>query len=312
MITLLKWAIVVGAVLFSASANADTIKMRVAYPSGMNGQIPVVLEKTRIPVKYGLDVEYNFFQNGPPMMEALASENVDVVITSLMPIASFLSKQPGKGMIVAQLGASSHSLLVPKDSHAKSIADLRKKRIAVSFFTDSHLDLLNLIKSAGMDPAKDVKLMNTPPNELMLVFSQGFADAIVVRTPQSQRMQKQFGAKEIKVWPFRFAVLMSSSYMKKYPSSKEKLVSALEEAVAYIASNRLQSAQWFAEKLRMDPKIVLQATGVDPLFSRVAKADDVKIEITPAFHRLLNQWMETSMDHGLIKTKVDVAASVAK
>ena len=31
------------------------VKIRIAYPSGMNGQIPVVMERAGIAKKYGLD-----------------------------------------------------------------------------------------------------------------------------------------------------------------------------------------------------------------------------------------------------------------
>src|SRR5690242_8753103 len=75
---------------WSADAQAPT-KIRIAYPSGMNGQIPVVMERAGIATKYGLDAEFVFFQYGPPMMEALASGHVDAVVTSLMPVTTFLS-----------------------------------------------------------------------------------------------------------------------------------------------------------------------------------------------------------------------------
>ena len=51
----------------------------------MNGQIPVVMERTGIAKKHGLDAEFVFFQYGPPMMEALASGHIDAVVTSTDP-----------------------------------------------------------------------------------------------------------------------------------------------------------------------------------------------------------------------------------
>lgn len=135
---------------------ADPIKIRIAYPSGMNGQIPVVMERAGIAKKYGLDAEYSFFQYGPPAMEAFVSGRVDAVITSLMPVTTLLSKQPDTAEIVAALGQSSHSLMVEKDSPISNVKMLKGKKIAVSFNSDSHLDLLNLLKSSGLNPASDV------------------------------------------------------------------------------------------------------------------------------------------------------------
>lgn len=297
------------ALMFAGAANAaDEIKIRIAYPSGMNGQIPVVMERANIAKQYKLDAEYAFFQNGPPMMEALASGNVDAVVTSLMPVASYLSKQPGKAVVVAQLGASSHSLMVPKDNPAKSLKDLRGKKIAVSFSTDSHLDLLRLIKENGMDPAKDVTLLNAPPNELMLSLSQGFSDAILIRVPQVERVQEQFGARVIYSWPFRFVAIMRTDYMAKNPAAMARFIDALEASVLYTAQHREQAAQWFAERLRMDAKTVLQATGKDPVFN-VTRLDQVDVRVTPAFRKIFEEWANASLDFNLIKTPVDLNAS---
>lgn len=297
--------VLLGLVFISSVHAADAIKIRIAYPSGMNGQVPVVMERAGLAKQYKLDAEFAFFLNGPPMMEALASGNVDAVVTSLMPVTSFLSKQPGKAVVVAQLGASSHSLMVPKDSPDKSLRDLRGKKIAVSFATDSHLDLLRMIKEAGMDPAKDFTLLNTPPNELMLSLSQGFSDAILIRVPQVERMQEQFGARVIHSWPFRFAAIMRTEYIKQNPAAVARFIDAVEASVLYTAQNREQAAQWFAEKLRMDAKTVLRATGKDPIFN-VARLDQVDVRVTPAFRKAFERWASASLDFNLIKTPIDL------
>lgn len=292
-------------------ALAADLKIHVAYPTGMNGQIPVVMERTGIAREHGFDAEYTMFQNGPPMMEALASGNVDAVITSLMPITTFLSRQPGRALVVAQLGASSHSLMVGKDSGINTLADLRGRKIAVSFSTDSHLDLLRLLRENRLEPGKDVTLVNTQPNELMLAIAQKFADAILIRVPQVERMQEQFGARVIHSWPFRFAVLMRSDYLKENPGARARFVDALEAAVFYTSKNRLQAAQWFAERLRLDPQTVLRASGSDPIF-RAARVEDVDIRVTPGFQKLLEDWTEDSLRYDMVKSRIDVAASIAR
>lgn len=289
---------------------AGEIGIRIAYPSGMNGQIPVVMERAGIAKQYKLDAEYAFFQNGPPMMEALASGNVDAVITSLMPITSFLSKQPGKAVVVAQLGASSHSLMVPKDSPVKSVRDLKGKTVAVSFSTDSHLDLLRQLKESGLNATKDVTLINVPPNELPLSLSQGYSDAIVIRVPQVERAQDQFGARIVYSWPFRFAVVMRTEYLARNPNALTRFIDALEASVLYTSHNRQKAAKWFAEKLRMDAKTVLEATGHDPIFN-ATRLDQVDVRITPQFRKTFESWVAASLDSGLIKTPVNINAAFA-
>jgi len=289
-----------------AAAQSD-IKIRIAFPSGMNGIYPTVMERAGIAKKHGLDAEFSFFQNGPPMMEALAAGSVDAVITSLMPITSFMSRQPGKATLVAQLGYSSHSLMVPKDSPAASLKDLKGKRIAVSFGTDSHHDLLGSLRGAGLDAAKDVRLLNTPPNELLLALSQNFAEAIVIRQPQVLRLQQQFGAKIIQTWPFRFLSIMRTDYLEKHPDAQARYLAALRESVLWTARNQEQASAWFGERLRLDPAIVRQISNEDPQFTKVTSAEAVPLALTPAFRKLLSDWFRESMEFGMIREPVILA-----
>lgn len=294
--------------LFALPAIAQSdIKIRIAYPSGMNGIYPTVMERAAIAKKYGLDAEFSFFQNGPPMMEALAAGSIDAVITSLMPITSFLSKQPGKATVVAQLGYSSHSLMVPKDSTVSGLADLKGKRIAVSFGTDSHQDLLASLRAAGIDPARDVKLLNTPPNELLLALSQNFAEAILIRQPQVLRLQQQFGAKIVQTWPFRFLSIMRTEYLAKNPGVQARYLDALRESVLWTANNPDQASAWFGERLRLDPAIVRKISNEDPQFTKVSKAGDVPLALSPEFQKSLEAWFKQSLDFGLIREPVVLA-----
>ncbi len=294
--------------LFSATAAAQSdVKIRIAFPSGMNGIYPTVMERAGIAKKHGLDAEFSFFQNGPPMMEALAAGSVDAVVTSLMPITSFLSKQPGKAVVVAQLGYSSHSLMVPKDSTVAGLTDLKGKRIAVSFGTDSYQDLLGSLRAAGIDSAKDVKLLNTPPNELLLALSQNFAEAIVIRQPQVQRLQQQFGAKIVKTWPFRFLSIMRTDYLAKQPAAQARYLSALRESVLWTANNPEQASIWFGERLRLDPTIVRKISNEDPQFTKATNTGDIPLALSPALQKELEAWFQQSLDFGLINTPVTLA-----
>ncbi len=291
-----------------AHAAETPIKIRIAYPSGMNGQIPVVMERAGIAKKYGLDAEYNFFQYGPPAMEAFVSGQVDAVITSLMPVTTLLSKQPDSAVVVASLGQSSHALMAAKDSAVSDVRQLKGKKIAVSFGSDSHLDLLTLLKGAGMNPATDVQLLNTQPNELVLALTQKFADAIVIRQPQVMRLKEDFGAKVVYTWPFRFVSIVRADFLKANPGVKEKYLAALRESILYIAKNKETASKWFGEKLRLDPETIRRVSNDDPYYN-VTKLDDIAIGVTPAFLTLLNTWFKNSYENGMIKTPLAIDAA---
>lgn len=295
-------------VSFQSSAQSN-IKVRFAYPSGMNGLYAVVMERSGIAKKHGIDAEFSFFQFGPPMMEAMASGAIDVVITSLMPVSSFLSQQPGRATLIAQLGQfnTSHSLMVPKGSTATSLKDLAGKRIAVSYSTDSHVDLLLTLREAKLDAAKDVRLLNTPPQELMLSLSQNFSDAIVIRQPQVNRMEAQFGARVIHTWPIWYIVIAREEFLQKNPDARARILAALREAMLYTSLNKEQVSVWFGERLRLDPKIILEVFAEDREFGKFTRLDQINVDITPPVRRTIEDWFKTSLEFGLIKQPVKSA-----
>jgi ABC-type nitrate/sulfonate/bicarbonate transport system substrate-binding protein len=293
-------------VLCSASVSAQTpVKIRIAYPSGMNGQIPVVMERTGIAKKHGLDAQFVFFQYGPPMMEALASGHIDAVVTSLMPVTTYLSRQPNAAVVVASLGRSSYSLMVPKDSAVKSVADLKGKRIAVSFNSDSHLDLLRLLKERNLDARKELRLLNVQPNELVLALQEGFAEAVVIRQPQVLRMEQQVGARVVHTWPFEFVSIMRAEYLAQNPDALKRYREALRESVHYTATNKEQASVWFGERLRVEPEVVRKVSEDDPNWREVKTLRDVSIDLSPNVRQRLIEWFDASYEHGMIKGKVD-------
>ena len=289
----------------AAATGAAPIKIRIAYPSGMNGQIPVVMERAGIAQKHGLDAEFVFFQYGPPMMEALASGHIDAVVTSLMPVTTFLSRQPDAALVVASLGRSSYSLMVAKSSAAQSVDDLKGKRIAVSFNSDSHLDLLLLLKERKLAPGKDVRLLNVQPNELVFALNEGFAEAVVIRQPQVLKMQQQFGARVVHTWPFDFISIMRTDYLRQSPDALQRYRNALRESIHYAATHKEQASVWFGEKLRVEPEVVRQVSNEDPNLRTVKQLSDVSIDLSPPVRRRLMDWFDASYEHGMVKARID-------
>lgn len=297
--------LLLGPMAASAADGVAPVKIRIAYPTGMNGQIPVVMERAAIAKKHGLDAEFVFFQYGPPMMEALASGHIDAVVTSLMPVATFISRQPNAAVVVASLGRSTYSLMVPKDSAAKSLDDLRGKRIAVSFNSDSHLDLLRLLRQHKLDPKNDVKLLNVQPNELVYTLGEGFAEAVVIRQPQVLKVQQQFAARVIHTWPFEFISIMRTEYLTRNPDALKRYREALRESIHYTATHKEQASVWFGEKLRVEPEVVRRVSEEDPNYRSVKTLGNVSIDLSPDVRRRVMEWFEASYDYGMIKSRVD-------
>ena len=182
-----------GVLATNADADAEDAKIRIGYPSGMNGQVPVVLDKAGLAAKHHLAAEFTGFQYGPPMMEGLASGQLDAVVTSFLPPFNLSAKLPGSIKFVATLGQSSHSILVPKDSTAKTLTDLKGKKIGLSLNSESHLDLIVSLKELGLDDKTDFELINLQPNELPAALEKGLVDAVSSASRRRCASKKAWG-----------------------------------------------------------------------------------------------------------------------
>jgi ABC-type nitrate/sulfonate/bicarbonate transport system substrate-binding protein len=284
-------------------AGAAEPSIRIAFPSGMNGQVVVAMEKAGIARQHGLSAQFSSFQYGPPMMEALAAGSIDAVVTSLMPVTSYAAKLPGDIKIVAMAGQSSHALLVDKDSPITAGGMLDGKTLGVSFGSDSHLDTLVWLKEIGL--AGKVTLVNIAPAELATALYNKSVDAIVIRQPQVLRLQQQSGARVLHTWPFRFIAIVKSKYNTDHPRQVEEFVAALRDSFLFIAQHHQQAATWFGESLRADPAIIEAASKEDPFYN-ANSLEQIEVSVKPTDRELITKWAAEAYTEKMIKRPLDV------
>ncbi len=284
---------------------ADQTPMRIAFPSGMNGQIVIAMEKANIATGLGLKAEVTSFQYGPPMMEALASGAIDAVVTSLMPVTSYASKVPDDVKIVAMVGRSSYSLMVAKEAAMSTPGALVGKTIGISFGSDSHLDMQMWLKEQNLDGK--VSLVNVDPADLASSLTSKAVDAIVIRQPQVLRLQEETGARILHTWPFRFVSIVSTKFIDQHPNQFAEYMAALRESLAFVAQNHDQSAKWFGAYLRVDPAIIEKVSPEDPFYDP-KRADKIDISVSASDRALISAWMADAYALGMIKKKVDTAS----
>ena len=292
-----------GCTTLPTAAAAEDPVMRIAFPSGMNGQIVVTMDKAGIAQQNGFKAEFDSFQYGPPMMEALAAGSIDAVVTSLMPVTAYAAKIPGDVKIVAMVGQSSHSLLVGKDSGIATPEALAGKTLGVSFGSDSHLDTLLWLKESGL--SGKVSLVNIAPAELATALANKSVDAIVIRQPQVLRLQQQSGAQLLHSWPFRFVSIVKTKFIAEHPQQVQKYLAALRQAIFFIAQNHQKSAEWFGEYLRTDPATI-QAVSSDDPFYNAGGLDQIDISVKPADRTLIGKWAADAFEQKMIKRPLDL------
>lgn len=142
-------------------------------------------------------IEWSTFEAGPPLLEALGANKVDAGSTGDVPPV-FAQANGNSGRIVAvqaRTGANDF-LLVPANSTASSIADLKGKKIAVTQGSSSHGLVLGLLEQAGL-PVSDFQFQFLGPADALSAFTAGQVDAWAVWNPYSTIGQNTAGAKVI-------------------------------------------------------------------------------------------------------------------
>lgn len=85
--------------------------------------------------------------------------------------------------------------LIAKDPSVTSIEDLKGKRIAVPFSSTAHYSLLQALLDAGLDPAKDVEVINLDPEKMPAAWQGDQIDAAWTWDPTQSALLEDGGTR---------------------------------------------------------------------------------------------------------------------
>lgn len=134
-------------------------------------------------------IKFAKFEYGPPLVAAAGTGDIDLGMVGSVPPIAGAAKDLGFKVIATQQPYSTkdalENIIVPKDSKAKTLADLKGKRIALPQGSSAHGLVLNALKASGLTP-KDVKLVYLDPKAGAAAFDSGKVDAWSIWNPQGQ------------------------------------------------------------------------------------------------------------------------------
>src|SRR5262245_493913 len=134
--------------------------------------------------------KFERYSGWPEVKEALISGNIGAAYL-LAPLAMDLADKGVPIKIVALGHCSGAVIMVGKDSPAKSLADLRGKRLAIpSRFAVDHLFVRRLMKKFGMTE-KDLKLVEIAPPEMPAALYAKAVDAYATGEPFGAQAERE-------------------------------------------------------------------------------------------------------------------------
>ncbi|MFF3751883.1 ABC transporter substrate-binding protein [Streptomyces sp. NPDC002018] len=133
-------------------------------------------------------IKWSTFTSGPPMLEAVNAEAVDVGSVGNTPPV-FAAGADSKIIVVAATHGSARgeAILVPEDSPLTRTTQLKGKSVAVAQGSSAHYQLVASLKKAGLT-LDDIKVTLLQPADALAAFTSGKVDAWAVWDPYTSQV----------------------------------------------------------------------------------------------------------------------------
>jgi len=130
--------------------------------------------------KHGLDLELVQFTTGLELFQAMIGGSLDMLATGAV-LSNFPARGQGKVFLMNNIEYATAQLWVRED--IKTLADLKGKQISTTTGTTAHVFLDRALRSANVDPVKDVQLVNQRMTEAVTSFISGAVPAVALWVP---------------------------------------------------------------------------------------------------------------------------------
>lgn len=218
------------------------------------------------------------FPSATERLEAVAAGYTHFSYAGLT--ASTILRTKGKPIVVLCFTNEKGRALVGKPE-LKGVADLKGKTVAVTYGSIEQMSLLAELAKAGLDPKKDVKIVNMPAYDQPIAYNSGSIDAFLAFEPWAQFGMKKFGAKLL-AYPYEnplgtidSGIESTEEFVAKYPAITKAVIKAHIEAVRFYRDNPEEIIKTGVEAYKV-PEDVMRAAMGNVALSYEIKPDNLK------------------------------------
>ncbi len=265
--SLLAVALMAAALLSASAARAaEPVKITYGYhPYWTGGWNGVIIKHKELWKKYlpaGSEVRFEPHLTGPPMVNALLADKMQIGTMGDMPslVATTKRSQGDIRLVSAPMvsnGMNCNKILVRKDAPqfkdtAEATAWLTGKPIAVHRGTCANRAVLSIIAKKGFEPSQ---IIYTPIEVIASNFEAGKLDAAAMWEPHARRVVEAGYARYAvigAVWGEKDAnfTLMRQDFIEKHPEAAAGWLKAEIEAVKFMIENPEETARIVAKETK--------------------------------------------------------------
>jgi len=257
--------------------------------------------------KDGVKITWLFSAGSNKANEYISSNSADLASTA--GAAALLARTNGVPLKTVYVFSKPEwtALVVPGDSPAASIADLRGKKIAVTRGTDPFFFLLRSLKEAGLSQS-DVEIVNLQHGDGRVALQKGDVDAWSGLDPHMAAAELQDGARLLyrNIDFNTFGVLNArEEFAQRYPGALKRVLAQYERARRWILENQEEAAKLLAEEGKIDLAIARRQ-----ITERTVLDKDVGVP-GPALRAALEAVVPILTSEKLVATDADPARALA-
>lgn len=246
MLKALKSSLIALVALPMIASVASAKELVVGAAGNPGGLVVFVAQEKGFFAKNGVDVKVEIRNTGAELSKGLRAGTFDFAPAAFTNLPAALERGLDVRGVVGYVGGAytkatsdnQMGIIARGDSGINSVADLKGKKVAVTFGSTGDTYLQAVLAEAGMT-VNDIDRVNTRPPSLASVIDTGGVDAVVAWEPSVVRILKNL--KDAKLVKRGGDLVCFCAYLHGSPDSvyadeaaTQKFVDAMAEAAAYV------------------------------------------------------------------------------
>lgn len=295
-----------------AFAGGKKLTIKIGYLPITDHLLMLAAEREKFP---NVTLEPVKFSSWPEISEALKAGRIDGAFL-LTPMGLAL-RQKGIPVKVVLLGHRNGSVITVKNSgEINRIEDLKGKTIAIpSPFSTHNILLRKVLTERGINPARDLKIIDMAPPEMVVALATGRIHGYIVAEPFGAQAEAQKVGKILTlskdIWHDHICCVLNvqEKLVQKYPGELRELVSGFLRTAEFIEANPAQAAKGshkilgqkveIVERVLTTPKDRLTFRNLVPARADFAATQDYMIKFGIAKERVdLSSYIDNRFARG--------------
>ncbi len=214
----------------------------------------------------GIDVQWVEFQFGPPMLEAMRVNAVDIGAVGDTPPV-FAQAAHGDLLYIAAQRAGGQAILVPPGSSLQTLHDLKGKKVAFGRGSSAHNLTIAALEKAGLNYS-DIQPIYLGPADAGAAFERGAIDAWTIWDPYYALFENRPGVRVLAKWTDiteqNSFFMASRAYVEANTVTTAKIVNELNRIAGWAREHRPELAALIAQQTGMPLEAVQRAADRAP------------------------------------------------